>query len=88
MDAMQISELTATWAQVAIAVGQLALITWGLWMMRDGATQRDAQLKQQAEQFAELVRRGDRQAEEQSRVLGQQTEALAAVLRRMEQNER
>ena len=43
-----------------VGVVQCRLLTWGLWLMRGAGRQRDAQLAQQAEQFAALIRRSDR----------------------------
>ena len=66
------------WVSGIVGLVQCALITWGLWMMHSSAKQRDSQLQQQAEHFAELVRRGD----QQGRALERQTEALTELLRR------
>lgn len=59
------------WVAALVGLVQCSLIGWGLWMMRGASKQRDVQLAQQAEQFAEI-----------GQALRQQGRALEELLRR------
>ncbi len=80
------------WVTAGLGLLQCLLIAGGLWLMWGGSKQRDQQLAQQAGQFAELIRRGERQGkalerqgealERQGEALERQGEVLAELLRR------
>lgn len=63
------------WVCVGVGLVPCLRIAWG-WVGDAGGQQQDEQLAQQAEQFAELVRRSDRQADQQGQVFAQTGQAL------------
>ena len=78
-------EIITAWAGVGIGVGQLILISWGLWMMKRSGDRRDRALDQQADTLGKIGQALDRQGEalrQQGNALRQQGDVLAELLRR------
>lgn len=71
-------QLIAIWAQVAVGVGQLGVIAWGLRQMGRASEERNRQLDQQAETLGKIGQALDRQGA----ALERQGEVLAELLRR------
>ena len=77
--------LIATWAQVAVGVGQLVMIGWGLRQMGRASEERNRQLdimetnqRDQGQALRQIGQALDRQGQ----ALDRQSQALAELLRR------
>ncbi len=82
-------QIITAWAGVGIGVGQLLLIGWGLSQMGKSSQERNRQLdmmeaaqREQAGTLGKISQALDRQGEAMTKVLTQQGEVFAELLRR------
>ena len=82
-------QIIATWAQVAVGVGQLLLIGWGLRQMGRASEERTRQLdimeanqREQGQVLGQIGQALERQGEAMTRAFTQQGDVLAELLRR------
>ena len=80
-------QIIATWAQVGIGIGQLVLISWGLWQMKMASEERNRQLdimeagqreqsRTQSEALGKIGQALDRRGEAMTKAFTQQGQAL------------
>ena len=80
-------QIIATWAQVGIGIGQLILISWGLWQMKMASEERNRQLdimeagqreqsRAQSEALGKIGQALDRRGEAMTKAFTQQGQAL------------
>ncbi len=82
-------QIIATWAQVAVGVGQLLLIGWGLRQMGRASEERTRQLdimeanqREQGQVLGQIGQALERQGEAMTKAFTQQGDVLAELLRR------